>query len=260
MLPTEMFGMGKSILAGSSPDPPSAWEVPIPELGFATTLSALAQNDDVRRQRAQSLPTEQTPAKVQMPSPTQSFSLEKMSDASGGGDREVLTTEMVRQGRFTSLMMRNVPSVIMQENLIRILEQSGFAGRFDYVYMPFHLAKARTKGYAFINMLSVEDAAALVETWTGVYLTQAANLGPPDLQAMPIYFSTAALQGLEANKQKMRQSKLQRLRNARFKPFFAERATASPPKANATTSGNKGGGSPQLFYLDQRCIGMQLEF
>eukprot|EP00403_Amphidinium_massartii_P012025 CAMPEP_0178425300 /NCGR_PEP_ID=MMETSP0689_2-20121128/28650_1 /TAXON_ID=160604 /ORGANISM="Amphidinium massartii, Strain CS-259" /LENGTH=314 /DNA_ID=CAMNT_0020046955 /DNA_START=13 /DNA_END=954 /DNA_ORIENTATION=+ len=158
----------------------------------------------------------------------------EQSDASGS-----LNGHQVCQGGITSLMMRNVPATFTQEGLMQQLNADGFDGRYNYLYMPFNLATSKTKGYAFINMVTVDDAAKLVEAWSGICLVpNEESWGSPPMR---LHFSAAVLQGFEANVRKMLRSKLCRIRNPNFRPYVAE----GYPAARAGEVLNTGSGTPQ---------------
>jgi len=143
---------------------------------------------------------------------------ETFSLVDDSNNAEYLSAEEVQAKQIKSLMLRNFPPSCGQEDVVAKLHHDGFEGLFDFVYAPFDLQKSSTKGYAFINMVSVEAAASLVQLWSGT------NFAPqPALRAanLPMRFSPADLQGLEANTRKMLRSKLQRIRNPRLRPYIS---------------------------------------
>lgn len=62
----------------------------------------------------------------------------------------------------TTIMLRNLPSSFRQDQLLRLLESSGFAERFDFVYLPVDFASGACLGFAFVNLISSEDALLVI--------------------------------------------------------------------------------------------------
>mmetsp|Transcript_13595 Transcript_13595/g.40509 ORF Transcript_13595/g.40509 Transcript_13595/m.40509 type:complete len:294 (-) Transcript_13595:62-943(-) len=62
--------------------------------------------------------------------------------------------------RFKTLMIRNIPCRIDRDELVRVIDKQGFAGRYDFVYVPqSHRPKANI-GYAFVNLVDEADEDA----------------------------------------------------------------------------------------------------
>jgi hypothetical protein len=53
----------------------------------------------------------------------------------------------------TTVMLRNVPNNISRDALLSLLDQQGFEGQYDFVYLPIDFARQANLGYAFINLL-----------------------------------------------------------------------------------------------------------
>jgi len=135
-------------------------------------------------------------------------------------DRVPLTPEMVLDAEITTLMVAKFPPQCTQDWLVGMLIEGGFQWHFDYVYMPLQdMATYTSKGYAFINMTTVEAASRLVAEWTGLCFLDQEYLDRRGTYAMS--FSAADIQGLESLLQKMRRSKLARLRNPHIRPWVA---------------------------------------
>lgn len=54
-----------------------------------------------------------------------------------------------------TVMVRNIPNNCSQQRLVREVEDAGFAGTFDFFYVPVdpHRARGANRGYAFINFI-----------------------------------------------------------------------------------------------------------
>jgi len=61
-------------------------------------------------------------------------------------------------GEYTSMMLRNLPQGFTRRALLELLEQQGFAGRYDFVYLPVNFESMAGLSPAFVNMVSPADA------------------------------------------------------------------------------------------------------
>jgi len=64
-------------------------------------------------------------------------------------------------------MLRNIPNRYSQVQLLDLLGGEGFAGLYDFVYLPMDFRNGVNLGYAFINMLTHEAATDLTEKFQG---------------------------------------------------------------------------------------------
>mmetsp|Transcript_13489 Transcript_13489/g.31728 ORF Transcript_13489/g.31728 Transcript_13489/m.31728 type:complete len:344 (+) Transcript_13489:149-1180(+) len=133
---------------------------------------------------------------------------------------------------ITTLMMHQIAPGVSQRKLLAELDADGFAGAYNYVYLPTvkveqepssrkaGQAGQQASGYAFINMVSPEMAASLVSKWAGKKL---AASGSDDVQSSSkgAFFSTAAVQGLEANLLRTKKTSGFRNRRSTHMPFVA---------------------------------------
>jgi hypothetical protein len=53
---------------------------------------------------------------------------------------------------LTTVMMRNLPTELTRDMLVQLLNDQGFAGEFNFVYMPIDFVKRVGLGYAFVNL------------------------------------------------------------------------------------------------------------
>lgn len=58
----------------------------------------------------------------------------------------------------TTVMMRNIPNDYTREMLLKLLDQEGFQGSYDLVYLPIDYHSKVGFGYAFINLVSHAEA------------------------------------------------------------------------------------------------------
>mmetsp|Transcript_4761 Transcript_4761/g.11503 ORF Transcript_4761/g.11503 Transcript_4761/m.11503 type:complete len:279 (-) Transcript_4761:23-859(-) len=136
--------------------------------------------------------------------------------------RTPLTAEKVLENHITTVMVAKFPPQCTQDWLVHQLMDDGFRWHVDYVYMPLEdMVTYASKGYAFINLTTPDAAAALVAAWSGRCLVDMGDEAGEDMSAYMMTFLAADCQGLEKHLQKMRCSKLSRLRNPHIRPYVA---------------------------------------
>jgi len=124
---------------------------------------------------------------------------------------------------FTTLMIRNLPHDLTQMDLIAALDESGFEGAYDFLYMPSNFCSGRGKGYAFINFIQQEAARRFVSEWhKGVRLCAGRDRGG-------LSISAAAVQGREANIRKWDVPRMRRVKNPNFRPLIAVKPIGGGP-------------------------------
>jgi hypothetical protein len=130
-------------------------------------------------------------------------------------DDDYLGDNPTSTGEATTLMFRNLPKEIVQQDLIDALHGAGFAGHFDFCYMPSNFENGKGKGYAFINLINSEMAEALRSAWDGrnPFRMNKANKGR-------VRASLAHIQGRDANIRKWNTRKTMRIKNQNHRPFI----------------------------------------
>jgi len=58
----------------------------------------------------------------------------------------------------TTVILRNIPNNCEQNDLIHLLDCQGFAGSYDFLYLPIDFRTHAAIGYAFINLVSPAEA------------------------------------------------------------------------------------------------------
>jgi hypothetical protein len=82
----------------------------------------------------------------------------------GIAPQQVLT----RPRAITTVMLCNLPSSYTRKDVVSTLNQKGFAGLYDFVYMPRHRRKGR-KGYCFVNLVAGEEVQHFIEAFDGYW-------------------------------------------------------------------------------------------
>eukprot|EP00931_Biecheleriopsis_adriatica_P099409 TRINITY_DN7390_c0_g1_i8.p1 TRINITY_DN7390_c0_g1~~TRINITY_DN7390_c0_g1_i8.p1 ORF type:complete len:576 (-),score=127.16 TRINITY_DN7390_c0_g1_i8:111-1769(-) len=124
-----------------------------------------------------------------------------LAGAETGGSNQCVTT----------MMIKKIPTNVGQMDLLEELNISGFAGSYDFCYLPCNFKSSANKGFAFVNFMSPAIAMKFVDSWNGrARFTPAAQLS----------VSTADLQGLQANLKKWAGPRTASIRNPNLKPFI----------------------------------------
>merc|ERR1712113_579562 len=67
----------------------------------------------------------------------------------------------------TTVMLRDLPGGFTRRKLLDFLDSQGFAGRYDFAYLPVSFETRTSLTHAFVNMVSPEDAKSLYEHLEG---------------------------------------------------------------------------------------------
>lgn len=70
-------------------------------------------------------------------------------------------------GPRTTVMLRNLPNNYTRAMLLRLLDEEGFAGEYDFVYLPMDFKTHASLGYAFVNLTSTEQATSFWKKFEG---------------------------------------------------------------------------------------------
>jgi len=116
----------------------------------------------------------------------------------------------------TTVMIRNLPSRLKQRHLIMELDQAGFAGTYDFCYLPCTFTTGECHGFAFVNFVTPADAKTFMDAWRGSRQFG----GEPSDPSLNISF--AVVQGREANLAKWTSSRQRRVRNPNLRPFVVD--------------------------------------
>mmetsp|Transcript_120840 Transcript_120840/g.353044 ORF Transcript_120840/g.353044 Transcript_120840/m.353044 type:complete len:208 (+) Transcript_120840:1-624(+) len=120
---------------------------------------------------------------------------------------------------MTTVVIRNVPSSILIDELLRVWTQNIF--EFNYLHLPRRLI-TRNAGYVFMNFSSHQAAQKFNLHWHGRFLT-----GWPTRKSLSITVSD--IQGLRANLEAMGYWKLRRLVEKGVAPLTFIRNSAVDP-------------------------------
>lgn len=134
------------------------------------------------------------------------------------------------EGACTTVMVKNVPPKLQQFQVVQVLERMGYAGQFDFLYIPpdcgrySKLLLPRNRGIAYINFKSPLLAQQFLEATQGRLLHHSTWKKAVEVSAAP-------LQGFDANVRK-HLAKLQDP-SARSKPLLFREALMAAPCCSA---------------------------
>lgn len=69
--------------------------------------------------------------------------------------------------QLTTLMVKNLPNDYTRDMVLELLDDKGFKGKYDFIYVPVDFKRWAGLGYAFVNMLTHRDALELQEKLNG---------------------------------------------------------------------------------------------
>jgi len=67
----------------------------------------------------------------------------------------------------TTLMLKNLPNNYTRSMLLALLDGEGFAGLYDFIYLPFDFTRNANRGYAFVNLARAEAIAPFWKAFHG---------------------------------------------------------------------------------------------
>jgi len=76
----------------------------------------------------------------------------------------------------TTVIFRNLPSEYTRASLLEWLDAEGFAGQYDFLYLPINFETGVCFGYAFINLVSHSSACCALERFNGRIVPGVSNL------------------------------------------------------------------------------------
>lgn len=100
----------------------------------------------------------------------------------------------------TTVMLRNMPNNYTRAMLLALLDEEGFAGKYDFLYIPFDFSRRAGLGYAFINLVDAASAQRFWRTFNGF-----SRWVIPTAKVSTVSWSDP-LQGLAANVERYRNS------------------------------------------------------
>jgi hypothetical protein len=132
-------------------------------------------------------------------------------------------------GGATTVMMRNLPNRYTQQALLTDINEAGFIGTYDFLYLPVDTETNANKGYAFINFSEPSFAWMFKQAYEDRKMPQGSN------SSKFVSVTAATLQGFDANYKHYYNRKVNRGDPAN-RPLFLREPTCKPWR-----SGNRNG-------------------
>jgi len=135
-----------------------------------------------------------------------------------------------------TVMMRNLPNKYTQQLLIEELNSTGFAGGYDFLYLPIDPETNANKGYAFVNFTSPINAWTFKMTFDGRKMSRFKS-------EKVVSVTPAALQGFEANYAHYSKTRVNRGDPSARPLFLRQPMSAMQARANGRGRSRRGNGS-----------------
>jgi len=82
----------------------------------------------------------------------------RVSSFVGEGSFDAYTEEENLAEAKTTVMMRNIPNDYSRDMLVQLIDEQGFCGCYNLFYLPVDYSSRVSFGYAFIDLVSPEEA------------------------------------------------------------------------------------------------------
>lgn len=164
------------------------------------------------------------PPAMNMPHPAVAASYEKkglnLSSLIGGPSPQTAAhSPMPASDGNTTVMLRNIPVKYNRDAVLQDMDNRGFAGLYDFLYLPIDFQTGNTVGYAFINFVDSESTARFRSNYDGLQLS-------PD-SAKICQVGLAKAQGKAQNVEQYRNSSVMAMED-RFRPVMFENGVRVP--------------------------------
>lgn len=103
---------------------------------------------------------------------------------------------------WTTVMMRNLPKDYSRDLVRDLLDQAGFGGKYDFVYVPYDFNTRAIMGFAFVNLISPQLASEFRKRFAGFRSWGTSATG----KVCNVSWANVDQQGLRANIERYRNS------------------------------------------------------
>jgi len=146
-------------------------------------------------------------------------------------------------GNTTTVMMRNLPNKYTQRLLLADINEAGFIGTFDFLYLPIDTETNANKGYAFINFSEPGFAWMFKQAYEGRRM-------PRFNSDKVVSVFVATLQGFDANYAHYAHSRVNR-GDPSCRPLFLREPNQNLTVKSLGRSGRRNGRGHGRSNLDQ---------
>mmetsp|Transcript_26386 Transcript_26386/g.68736 ORF Transcript_26386/g.68736 Transcript_26386/m.68736 type:complete len:373 (-) Transcript_26386:93-1211(-) len=71
------------------------------------------------------------------------------------------------EGQRVTVMLRSLPSSFTRSMLFKLMDTEGFAGKYDFVYLPIDFRTHGASGFAFVNLVTAAEAMRFYRHFDG---------------------------------------------------------------------------------------------
>lgn len=128
-----------------------------------------------------------------------------------------------------TIMIRNIPCKVTQEEFLADVIAHGFDGLFDFLYLPINQRLKRPRGFAFVNFLRADIASRFYQTYHGKVFSDRGS-------SKTLIVRPAVVQGLAAITNHFEETEKEKARPRNCRPVFVGKAEATAPRRR----GNRG--------------------
>jgi len=82
------------------------------------------------------------------------------------------------QSESLTVMLRNLPPLLARSHLLAMLDERGFCGRYDFVYLPMDFTQNLGLGYALVGFVDHASARIALESLQGLCFPAVDGSGP----------------------------------------------------------------------------------
>eukprot|EP00931_Biecheleriopsis_adriatica_P118456 TRINITY_DN93868_c0_g1_i1.p1 TRINITY_DN93868_c0_g1~~TRINITY_DN93868_c0_g1_i1.p1 ORF type:complete len:614 (-),score=107.27 TRINITY_DN93868_c0_g1_i1:307-2148(-) len=140
------------------------------------------------------------------------------------------TDRVLNKTATTTWMIKHLPITLSQQDFLEALNQSGFAGRYDFCYIPRGFENELGLGYGFVNFISPQDAEEFRASWQGK--AKFVDTSDGGCQPRRLLIKRADVQGYAANIAQWEKPRERRRRNPALKPYVANWALTNSAHAD----------------------------
>jgi protein phosphatase 1 regulatory subunit 42 len=119
-----------------------------------------------------------------------------------------------QNGPVTTLMINNIPIDVRQKELLDLIDEDGFRGRYNFFFIPVNFREMTNQGIAFVNFRTNKDAIDFSRAWNGARLLGMGGAAPL------MNISPSRTQGLTAIAAFSK--KVVRVKDPALRPFIAD--------------------------------------
>eukprot|EP00746_Dinoflagellata_sp_MGD_P043290 gnl/MRDRNA2_/MRDRNA2_205183_c0_seq1.p1 gnl/MRDRNA2_/MRDRNA2_205183_c0~~gnl/MRDRNA2_/MRDRNA2_205183_c0_seq1.p1 ORF type:complete len:287 (+),score=56.46 gnl/MRDRNA2_/MRDRNA2_205183_c0_seq1:85-945(+) len=137
-------------------------------------------------------------------------------------------------GTVTTVVIKGIPKTLTQTLLRRSLDEAGFEGLFDFIYVPWVFSKPAKDGkirranasYAFVNFVNPEAAAMCHQVFQGHPFQGEAGGAWKDSKFLQV--QAAKIQGLYDNLKSVIRSRTNHIKNKKYRPLVLKNNAIVP--------------------------------